>query len=293
MLGSTHFYFRLTLLTFFALVFSAGSPAQSVLPGQFQGVPTTPFHGVPAVPFQGVPNAGGLNSSLGRQGANYFNQGAFGYASPFLGNCCNDFVSPSAHSQRGSHPPFRTEHRHRRRDDSTYVVPAYIPYAVPYGVEDDDVTDDYDGAQALPDLDYSQSRHISKEAAHRSVQASGASGNGGPAVGPEYPDEDAIDAPGGSFSAKDCSRKPPRTRYGAACYRSNFQRWTPLRGRQLCDRGRYLISVCGRPRPQDSAFRPRSAGHSENQRGSGNRFRRTPGERSQNRVAVEVLGAPR
>ena len=213
MLASTHFYFRLTLLTFFALVFSAGSPAQSVLPGQFQGVPTTPFHGVPAVPFQGVPNAGGLNSSLGRQGANYFNQGAFGHASPFLGNCCNDFVSPSAHSQRGSHPPFRTEHRHRRRDDSTYVVPAYIPYAVPYGVEDDDVTDDYDGAhdgaQALPDLDYSQSRHISKEAAHRSVQASGASGNGGPAVGPEYPDEDAIDAPGGSFSAKDAPENLP------------------------------------------------------------------------------------
>jgi hypothetical protein len=206
MLASTHFYFRLTLLTFFALVFSAGSPGQSVLPGQFQGVPTTPFHGVPAVPVQGVPNAGGLNPALGRQGANYFNQGAFGYASPFLGNCCNDFVSPSGHSQHGSHSPFRSERRHHHLDGSTYVVPAYIPYAVPYAVEGDDANDDYDGAddgaQAPPDLDYSQSRHISKDAAHRrSVQGSGVAGNGGPAVGPE--DEDAIDAPRGSFPAKD------------------------------------------------------------------------------------------
>jgi hypothetical protein len=209
MLASIHFYFRLTLLPFFAVIFSAGSSAQSVLPGQFQGVPTTPFHGVPAVPFQGVPNAGGLNPGLGRQGAIYFTQGAFGYASPFLGNCCNDFVSPSGHSQHGPRPPFRTEHRHHHLDESTYVVPAYIPYAVPYAVEGDDVSDDYedadDGAQ---DLDYSQSRHISKgPARRRSGQMSGAAVNGGPAADPEYSNEDATDPSSGSFSANDAPEK--------------------------------------------------------------------------------------
>jgi hypothetical protein len=133
MLAKRRSYFFLLFL----LMFSLG--AWLPVAAQVHGVPPS----VTSFGFGGSDNPNpGVPASVTSLGPN-----GFGPALPFLGNCCGNFFVPSSHWQSGLMPPWRPERRHHRhQDDTTFVpiaVPAYIPYAAPYGAyADEDAVDD-------------------------------------------------------------------------------------------------------------------------------------------------------
>jgi hypothetical protein len=131
MLAITRFFSLLTTLLVFPLLLFVCTAS---LPGaaQVQGVPAS----VTSLGFGGSTNpTPGVRASVTSLKPN-----AYGYAQPFLGNCCANYSLWSGYWPYVN-PPLAPEHHRRHRDDQIYVsvaVPAYIPYGVPYAADPDD-----------------------------------------------------------------------------------------------------------------------------------------------------------
>ena len=137
---------RSRFLLFFLLAFcvAAGLPVQSQMNGPPPSVTSIGFGGrfVNGVP-PSVTSIGfggrfinGVSPSVTSLGPN-----GYGDGSSIFGNCCANIFMPASPNP----PLFSRRHHHRHRDHAAFAVgvsePAYIPYAVPYGQEEDEDDD--------------------------------------------------------------------------------------------------------------------------------------------------------
>jgi len=172
---------RSRFVLFFLLAFSvtAGLPAQSQIIGAPPSVTSIGFggrfiNGVPpsvtSIGFGGnFINA--LNPSVTALGPNRYGDG-----SSIFGNCCANIFMPASPNPT----LFSRRHHRRHRDHAAFAVgvsePAYIPYAVPYGQEEDTESPDNDP----PNVDQPEAGYVHALGTRSAKAARGDSAAGNP-----------------------------------------------------------------------------------------------------------------